>query len=158
MFENQTLNKNRVLPSAMILDRLSIECIAKAATKEKIIESCCISSTNLVKQLVKSEPQYSKIVEKMADVYISLSQLLIALPIRDDDLNAAIKRKITRKLKHNPTLISGGVTHYAKFPNELAERCILCGTAEGDVVLDSFVGSGTSCRVANRYGRQYIGD
>lgn len=105
MFENQTLNKNRVLPSAMILDRLSIECIAKAATKEKIIESCCISSTKLVEQLVKSEPQYSKIVEKMADVYISLSQLLIALPIRDDDLNAAIKRKITRKLKHNPTLI-----------------------------------------------------
>lgn len=70
MFENQTLNKNRVLPSAMILDRLSIECIAKAATKEKIIESCCISSTKLVEQLVKSEPQYSKIVEKMADVYI----------------------------------------------------------------------------------------
>lgn len=100
MFENQTLNKNRVLPSAMIL-----ECIAKAATKEKIIESCCISSTKLVEQLVKSEPQYSKIVEKMADVYISLSQLLIALPIRDDDLNSAIKRKITRKLKHNPTLI-----------------------------------------------------
>lgn len=63
MFENQTLNKNRVLPSAMILDRLSIECIAKAATKEKnhrkkkIIESCCISSTKLVEQLVKSEPQ-----------------------------------------------------------------------------------------------------
>lgn len=105
MFENQTLNKNRVLPSAMILDRLSIEYIAKAATKEKIIESCCISSTKLVEQLVKSEPQYSKIVEKMADVYISLSQLLIALPIRDDDLNAAIKRKITRKLKHNPRLI-----------------------------------------------------
>lgn len=106
MFENQTLNKNRVLPSAMILDRLSIECIiAKAATKEKIIESCCISSTKLVEQLVKSEPQYSKIVEKMADVYISLSQLLIALPIRDDDLNAAIKRKVSRKLKHNPTLI-----------------------------------------------------
>ena len=70
-----------------------------------IIESCCISSTKLAEQLVKSEPQYSKIVEKMADVYISLSQLLIALPIRDDDLNAAIKRQITRKLKHNPTLI-----------------------------------------------------
>ena len=107
MFENQTLNNNRVLPSAMILDRLSIECIAKAATKEKIIESYCISSTKLTKQLelVESEPQYSKIVEKMADVYISLSQLLIALPIRDDDLNAAIKRKVSRKLKHNPTLI-----------------------------------------------------
>lgn len=77
----------------------------KLQRKKKIIESCCISSTKLVEQLVKSEPQYSKIVEKMADVYISLSQLLIALPIRDDDLNAAIKRKVSRKLKHNPTLI-----------------------------------------------------
>lgn len=55
------------------------------------------------------------------------------------------------------TATGGGITHYAKFPDELAERCILCGTAEGDVVLDPFVGSGTTCRVANRYGRQYIG-
>lgn len=63
-----------------------------------------------------------------------------------------------RSVWNMATTASGGVTHYAKFPNELAERCILCGTAEGDVVLDPFVGSGTSCRVANRYGRQYIGD
>lgn len=67
------------------------------------------------------------------------------------------KRRM-RSVWNMATTASGGVTHYAKFPNELAERCILCGTAEGDVVLDSFVGSGTSCRVANRYGRQYIGD
>ena len=40
------------------------------------------------------------------------------------------------------TTASGSVTHYAKFPNELAERCILCGTAEGDVVLDPFVAAG----------------
>ena len=67
------------------------------------------------------------------------------------------KRRM-RSVWNMATTASGGVTHYAKFPNELAERCILCGTAEGDVVLDPFVGSGTSCRVANRYGRQYIGD
>ena len=105
MIENQKLNKNRVLPSAMILDRLSIECIAKAATKEKVIDSYCVSSTQLIEQLIKNELQPNKVVEKMADVYISLSQLLITLPIRDDDLNAAIKRKVSRKLKHNPTLI-----------------------------------------------------
>lgn len=67
------------------------------------------------------------------------------------------KRRM-RSVWNMATTASGGVTHYAKFPNELAERCILCGTAEGDVVLDPFIGSGTSCRVANRYGRQYIGD
>lgn len=66
------------------------------------------------------------------------------------------KRRM-RSVWNMATTASGSVTHYAKFPNELAERCILCGTAEGDVVLDPFVGSGTTCRVANRYGRQYIG-
>lgn len=55
------------------------------------------------------------------------------------------------------TATGGSITHYAKFPDKLAERCILCGTAEGDIVLDPFVGSGTSCRIANRYGRQYVG-
>lgn len=64
------------------------------------------------------------------------------------------KRRM-RSVWNMATTASGGVTHYAKFPNELAERCILCGTAEGDVVLDPFVGSGTSCRVANRYGRMW---
>lgn len=66
------------------------------------------------------------------------------------------KRRM-RSVWNMATTASGSVTHYAKFPNELAERCILCGTNEGDVVLDPFVGSGTTCRVANRYGRQYIG-
>lgn len=66
------------------------------------------------------------------------------------------KRRM-RSVWNMATTASGGVTHYAKFPNELAERCILCGTAEGDIVLDPFVGSGTTCRVANRYGRCYIG-
>lgn len=47
--------------------------------------------------------------------------------------------------------------HYAMFPEELILPCILASTSEGDCVLDPFVGSGTSCRVANRYGRNYVG-
>lgn len=66
-------------------------------------------------------------------------------------------RRRIRSVWNISTATGGGITHYAKFPDELAERCILCGTAEGDIVLDPFVGSGTTCRVANRYGRQYIG-
>jgi DNA modification methylase len=76
---------------------------------------------------------------------------------RQAEYNPVWHRRM-RSVWNMATTASGGVTHYAKFPNELAERCILCGTAEGDVVLDPFIGSGTSCRVANRYGRQYIGD
>lgn len=52
---------------------------------------------------------------------------------------------------------AGRKNHYATFPDELAENCILAGSQENDIVLDPFMGSGTSCRVANRYGRHYIG-
>lgn len=62
-----------------------------------------------------------------------------------------------RSVWNMPTTSGSGKNHYATFPDELAVNCILAGTAEGDVVLDPFVGSGTTCRVANRYGRQYIG-
>lgn len=47
--------------------------------------------------------------------------------------------------------------HFATFPEALASRCILAGSAEGDVVLDPFFGSGTVGRVAERLGRDWIG-
>jgi site-specific DNA-methyltransferase (cytosine-N4-specific) len=50
---------------------------------------------------------------------------------------------------------SGG--HVAAFPDELVERCLLPSTTEGDVVLDPFVGSGTTLAVANQHGRHAVG-
>jgi len=47
--------------------------------------------------------------------------------------------------------------HPAPFPEELVEHCILATTKEGDVVLDPFMGIGTTALVAKRLGRKYIG-
>lgn len=47
--------------------------------------------------------------------------------------------------------------HFAVFPSELILPCVLAGSAEGDVVLDPFMGSGTTAEVAMKYGRKYIG-
>jgi DNA modification methylase len=47
--------------------------------------------------------------------------------------------------------------HFATFPEALAERCILAGSAQRDTVLDPFVGSGTVGKVAERLGRKWIG-
>ena len=47
--------------------------------------------------------------------------------------------------------------HIASYPERLIEPMILAGCPEGGVVLDSFVGSGTTVRVANRLGRSGIG-
>lgn len=47
--------------------------------------------------------------------------------------------------------------HPAAMPTELAQRCILCGSEPGDLVLDPFMGSGTSARAAASLGRNWIG-
>lgn len=44
-----------------------------------------------------------------------------------------------------------------KKPEALIKRCIELSTSEGDIVLDSFLGSGTTAAVAHKMGRQYIG-
>jgi DNA modification methylase len=42
-------------------------------------------------------------------------------------------------------------------PEELLRRIIECATNEGDIVLDPFVGGGTTVAVANRLNRKWIG-
>lgn len=50
-----------------------------------------------------------------------------------------------------------GLNHYATFPEELAENCILAGSDIGDTILDPFMGSGTTGVVAIRKRRNFIG-
>ncbi|KGS39352.1 DNA methylase family protein [Burkholderia pseudomallei] len=47
--------------------------------------------------------------------------------------------------------------HFATFPEELVEPCVLAGSRSGDVVFDPFFGSGTTGQVAQRLGRRFIG-
>lgn len=47
--------------------------------------------------------------------------------------------------------------HFATFPPELPELCIKAGTKPGDVVLDPFLGSGTTAEVARKLGRVGLG-
>ena len=47
--------------------------------------------------------------------------------------------------------------HFATYPPELITPCILAGSKENDIVLDPFMGSGTTAMVARSLGRYYIG-
>ena len=47
--------------------------------------------------------------------------------------------------------------HFATFPPELIKPCILAGSEKGDIILDPFIGSGTTAMVAKDLGRDYIG-
>ncbi len=47
--------------------------------------------------------------------------------------------------------------HFATFPAQLIEPCMLAGCPPGGTALDPFFGSGTTGEVAIRYGREFIG-
>jgi DNA modification methylase len=46
--------------------------------------------------------------------------------------------------------------HFATFPKDLIEPCVLAGSPEGGVVLDPFGGSGTTAQVADGFNRDAI--
>jgi site-specific DNA-methyltransferase (adenine-specific) len=49
------------------------------------------------------------------------------------------------------------IGHPAPFPQELPTRLILLYSYKEDMILDPFLGSGTTCRAAKKLGRQSIG-
>lgn len=52
---------------------------------------------------------------------------------------------------------SGRDGHGAQFPIQLPARCIAISTNPGDLVLDPFMGAGTTAVAARQLGRHYIG-
>jgi len=49
------------------------------------------------------------------------------------------------------------IRHFATMPIEIAELCIKASTRVDDIVLDMFMGAGTTALVAKRLDRQFIG-
>jgi site-specific DNA-methyltransferase (cytosine-N4-specific) len=48
-------------------------------------------------------------------------------------------------------------SHFATYPEKLIEPCILAGSRPGDLVLDPFIGSGTTGAVCERLMRRWVG-
>lgn len=67
--------------------------------------------------------------------------------------------KLRRNKRDVWSTCTGGFkgAHFAVFPPALIRPCILAGCRPGGVVLDPFIGSGTTAVVAIEEGRNYIG-
>lgn len=89
--------------------------------------------------------------------------------VRDLSLNLTTDKR-NHPLGKNPTdlwsfnrVVSGTgkvkekTSHPCQFPEKMIERIILSCSKEGDLILDPFVGSGTTAVVAKKLGRRYLG-
>lgn len=63
----------------------------------------------------------------------------------------------TQEAKKEVVALFGGDNFLTPKPERLLQRAIEISTDGGDLVLDSFLGSGTTCAVAHKIGRRWIG-
>ena len=68
-----------------------------------------------------------------------------------------VKEKANKRSVWTITTKSYEGAHFATFPTDLIEPCILAGAPVGGIVLDPFMGSGTTAQVAKHLNRQYLG-
>lgn len=73
--------------------------------------------------------------------------------ITDDQINPLRNKRDVWIINTVP--FKGG--HYAAYPPKLVETCLLAGCPEGGIVLDPFMGSGTTGLVAQNMNRHYVG-
>jgi DNA modification methylase len=68
----------------------------------------------------------------------------------------ALPARNKRSVWHVPTRSFKGA-HFATYPEALITDCVKAGCPPGGVVLDPFMGAGTTAVVARKLGRQYVG-
>jgi DNA modification methylase len=94
-------------------------------------------------------------VEKEIDAILNTKDEIVRKNLCDNIwfINRVVNISKSQKIKHPLT----NEAHPCPFPERMIERIIKMSTRPGDLVLDIFNGSGTTCKIAEILGRKWIG-
>ena len=93
--------------------------------------------------------EYIFLMTKQRDYYFDVDAIMVA----NSTGNQFKRKKSVWDVKLQPNKDA----HFAVFPPDLIKPCILAGSEKNDIILDPFMGSGTTGMVAKELGRYYIG-
>ena len=105
------------------------------------------------------EPVASSTIERLSQPTLPQQEGSTRVPGKTNGNMKAVGRTDKRNRRSVWTVATRPYkgAHFATFPPALIEPCILAGSRPGDIVLDPFMGSGTTASVALQHGRQYLG-
>jgi site-specific DNA-methyltransferase (adenine-specific) len=102
---------------------------------------------------------YFKYTWEFIEVFCKMAQKKVPRqPDATSDISGEeFKKWVYAKWDIAPERAMKAYNHPAMFPEEMAARLVKMFSYPGDIVVDPFNGAGTTCVVARRLGRQYIG-
>jgi DNA modification methylase len=107
-----------------------------------------------------AEPLTDSSIERLSQPTLDKQQGYSRVPFKTNGnmkaVGGAQGKRNRRSVWTIPTSSYSGA-HFATFPSALIEPCILAGSRIGDLVLDPFMGSGTTGQVSQDLGRRWIG-
>jgi len=122
--------------------------------KEAVAQPLANSSKKRFQHAINIKEKYVPGRHKDDGVGVAQSPMEVMINSAQDVLQRGTRN--IRSVWTFPTAQSK-LKHVAVFPEELPERCIKAASKQGDIILDPFVGSGTTLVVARRLGRRAIG-
>jgi DNA modification methylase len=97
------------------------------------------------------------LLDDWGDEFKQFDEMLTYVEYKSDEVRAIKEGYKNRRSVWNVATKSFKGAHFATYPPELIEPCILAGCPENGVVLDPFFGSGTTGFVAKENNRNFIG-
>jgi hypothetical protein len=163
--------RSRILPES-VTDRCTkaheyIFLLSKSARyyfdQESILEPCSPNTHARLSQNVQDQIGSSRVPGKTNGNMKAVARKFDSRSVRNknnasfDAAMAIMPEKRNKRSVWTVSTKSYKGAHFATFPPDLIKPCILAGSPAGGIVLDPFLGSGTTAAVAKELGRQYIG-